>query len=181
LKKIIFLDVEADSLTPTVIHCVCGLIDGKEFWTAHPEELQEYIKGGNIIVGHNILGYDKPVLERLWNIDFEGCFLVDTLVMSRIAEPCREGGHSLRNWGEYLRMPKAVHEDFEEFSEEMLAYCQQDVRLTKAVYDRLLLDLEDFSDESIQLEHEVQRIILDQMDSGWLLDQEKTRMTLRKK
>lgn len=178
MKKIIFLDVEADSLTPTVIHCVCGLIDGKEFWTAHPKELQEYIKGGNIIVGHNILGYDKPVLERLWNIDFEGCFLVDTLVMSRIAEPCREGGHSLRNWGEYLRMPKAVHEDFEEFSEEMLAYCQQDVRLTKAVYDRLLLDLEDFSDESIQLEHEVQRIILDQMDSGWLLDQEKTFMLL---
>ena len=168
--KYIFLDAETDGLDPTVIHCVCCRCDGKEFWTSHPQELQEYIEG-NAIVGHNIIGYDKPVLEKLWGTDFSSCKIVDTLVMSRLADPCRDGGHSLRNWGEYLRMPKGDQKEFDTFTPEMLEYCQQDVKITEEVFKRLSLDLEDFSELSLDLEHDVQRLISHQIKHGWMIDE----------
>jgi DNA polymerase-1 len=44
-------------------------------------------------------------------------------------------------------------------------------RVTEAVYKRLQVELDGFSQDSIDLEHEVQWIIQEQERNGWLLDQ----------
>jgi DNA polymerase I-like protein with 3'-5' exonuclease and polymerase domains len=123
-------------------------------------------------IGHNILGYDIPVLEKLWDISFAGHKLTDTLVMSRLAEPSRQGGHSLESWGDRLGCPKGEHSDWLNFSQDMVEYCKQDVRVNELVYKRLLRDLDGFRADSLVLEGQVQRIISKQIENGWVLDQE---------
>jgi DNA polymerase I-like protein with 3'-5' exonuclease and polymerase domains len=52
----------------------------------------------------------------------------------------------------------------------MVEYCIQDVRVTAQAYHKLKLELRKFSQESIDLEHEVQWIVQEQIANGWLLD-----------
>jgi len=178
MKQIVF-DIEANGLDPDTVWCVIAYErEAKEYiewsgdtlpnfkdWIAEQEELE--------VIGHNIIGYDIPVLEKLLNVDFSNCKVTDTLVMSRLAEPSRLGGHGLENWGQLLHQPKGEHSDWLNFSQDMVEYCQQDVRVNELVYQRLLRDLNGFGTESLVLEGQVQRIISKQIKNGWLLDQEK--------
>ena len=176
MKQIVF-DIEANGLNPDTVWCIIAYErEAKEYiewsgddlhcfkdWIAEQEELE--------VIGHNIIGYDIPVLEKLLNVDFSKCKITDTLVMSRLAEPSRLGGHSLENWGQLLHQPKGEHSDWLNFSQDMVEYCQQDVRVNELVYQRLLRDLRDFGTESVMLEGQVQRIISKQIENGWLLNQ----------
>ena len=94
--------------------------------------------------------------------------------MSRLANPSREGGHSLENWGKTLGQHKGDFNDFTTYSKEMVEYCKQDVAVNERVYSALLDELAGFRSECIVLEHKVQEIISGQIKNGWLLDQEKT-------
>ena len=80
----------------------------------------------------------------------------------------------MENWGQLLNQPKGEHSDWDNFSQDMVEYCQQDVRVNELVYHRLFLDLANFGNQSIVLEGEVQRIISKQIKNGWVLDQEKS-------
>ena len=179
MKQIVF-DIEANGLKPTKVWVIVAKeLDTSETHTFSGDTLlsfNDYIAGlGECeIIGHNIIDYDIPVLEQLLDTDFSKCKVTDTLVMSRLANPSREGGHSLRNWGEkYLNQAKGEHNDWDTFSQDMVDYCEQDVNVNVLVYKRLLLDLADFGAESISLEHQVQSIVSQQIKTGWLLDQEK--------
>ena len=176
----IVFDIEANGLQPTKVWVIVATeLSTSETHTFSGDTLlafNDYIAGlGECeIIGHNIIGYDIPVLEQLLGTDFSKCKVTDTLVMSRLANPSREGGHSLRNWGEkYLNQPKGEHNDWDNFSQDMVDYCEQDVNVNVLVYKRLLLDLADFGAESISLEHQVQSIISKQIKTGWTIDQEK--------
>tara|TARA_B110000503_G_scaffold11940_1_gene16080 strand:- start:5381 stop:7111 length:1731 start_codon:yes stop_codon:yes gene_type:complete len=174
------LDIEANGLTPDTVWCiVVREIGHNDSLTWSGDRLPEFITWLQLqdeceLIGHNLIGYDIPVLERLMNVDFSKCKITDTLVMSRLANPSREGGHSLDNWGTILNCPKGDHNVWDVFSFDMLEYCIQDVRVNALVYERLLLQLKDFKPESIDLEHQVQNIISKQIKTGWLLDQEKS-------
>ena len=174
------LDIEANGLTPDTVWCiVVREIGHDDSLTWSGDRLPEFITWLQLqdeceLIGHNLIGYDIPVLERLMNVDFSKCKITDTLVMSRLANPSREGGHSLDNWGTILNCPKGDHNVWDVFSFDMLEYCIQDVRVNALVYERLLLQLKDFKPESIDLEHQVQNIISKQIKTGWLLDQEKS-------
>jgi hypothetical protein len=143
------------------------------------QDFNAYIKDAEVI-GHNIIGYDVPVLERLLGTDFSSCKITDTLVLSRLTEPSREGGHSLDNWGQQLGFPKGEHSDWNTFSQDMVDYCKQDVLVNVKVYNALRGVLAGFGSESISLEHQVQSIITKQTDNGWLLDQEHAFVLLAK-
>jgi DNA polymerase I-like protein with 3'-5' exonuclease and polymerase domains len=52
----------------------------------------------------------------------------------------------------------------------MVDYCVQDVHVTAKAYNKLKLELRKFKQESIDLEHEVQWIMQEQIRNGWLLD-----------
>ena len=178
MKQIVF-DIEANGLNPDKVWCIIAYERGaKEYITWSGDDLvcfKDWIKeqGELEVIGHNIIGYDIPVLEQLLNVDFSKCKVTDTLVMSRLAQPSREGGHSLENWGQLLGFPKGEHNDWDNFSQDMVEYCQQDVRVNELVYQRLLRDLDGFGTESLMLEGQVQGIISKQIKNGWLLDQEK--------
>jgi DNA polymerase I len=176
--KIVF-DIEANGYTPDKLWCVVAYaLETKEYFKFHGRYLSEFNAWLQSledceVIGHNIIGYDIPVLENLLGTDFSKCKITDTLVLSRLANPSREGGHSLENWGEILGESKGEFDAFDYYSDEMLVYCTQDVKLNELVYHRVLQELREFSTESIELEHQVQSIICKQIDKGWLLDQGK--------
>tara|TARA_R110000787_G_scaffold35380_1_gene90916 strand:+ start:4164 stop:5894 length:1731 start_codon:yes stop_codon:yes gene_type:complete len=141
---------------------------------AERKQIQEYINGFDIIIGHNITGFDQPVLEEHLGISFDNVEIEDTLVMSRLYDPQLDGGHSLRAWGERLKFPKSDHDDWTRLSEEMIKYCNIDVEVTAKLYTKLTELLSRFPGESVELEHKVQQIISKQERTGWLLDIEKS-------
>lgn len=174
----IVLDIECDSLNPTTIWCVVAQELGQQkqevFFEA--QEFQTYIhsKAGATLYAHNGISYDFPVLERLWNIELSDCNLRDTLVLSRLANPSRDGGHSLESWGETLGFPKGEHEDWSRFSPEMLEYCSQDVRVTARALVVIKRELGDsINSYAVELEHQIAAIIDQQIKNGWLLDERK--------
>ena len=167
----IYLDLEANGLTPDVIWCVVTSENGVSTVHTTPDTLSEALRGSVSVVGHNLIGYDMPVLERLWGITVAPERVLDTLVLSRLYEPSKSGGHSLRNWGECLGFPKGDHTDWSQLSQEMIDYCIRDVEVTEAVHQKLMQEMTCFSPNCIELEHKVQASVQQQEINGWTLDQ----------
>ena len=127
-------------------------------------------------IGHNIINYDLPLLKKIFNwTPNEHSKITDTLVMSRLANPDRPKpsgytgkgrSHSLEAWGYRIGKGKPDHEDWSVFSSDMLRRCRQDVEINYLVDHSVSRELEDFSDESIQLEHEIAKIITKQEHYG---------------
>ena len=131
---------------------------------------EEFIKQTDEVIGHNIIGFDIPVINKIFGYDlFKHCKITDTLILSRLLSPMIEGGHSLKNWGIKLGQNKIAFEQFDFFSEEMLTYCRNDVDLTQKLYKFLIKRTEDFG-ESIELEHDVAKIIQKQHERGFKID-----------
>jgi DNA polymerase I len=168
---LIYLDLEANGLTPDVIWCVVTSENGVSTVHTTPDTLSEALRGSVSVVGHNLIGYDMPVLERLWGITVAPERVLDTLVLSRLYEPSKSGGHSLRNWGECLGFPKGDHTDWSQLSQEMIDYCIRDVEVTEAVHQNLMQNMTCFSPNCIELEHKVQASVQQQEINGWTLDQ----------
>ena len=165
LYKPMFLDIETNGLNPDTIWVAVTMQDSVVQEHYDRGSLAQALQGDFPVVGHNLIGFDIPVLEKLWGISVDKRRVQDTLVMSRLANPQREGGHRLAVWG-----GKGDHDDWSCLSKDMVDYCVQDVRVTAKAYSKLKLELRDFNQESIDLEHEVQWIIQEQVRNGWLLD-----------
>ena len=176
-NRLIF-DIETNGLAPTKVWCIVTEdIDSGVILTYVEGQWQLFndtIAQAEEVIGHNILGYDIPVCERLLGTDFSGPKVTDTLVMSRLANPQREG-HSLGAWGATLGFPKGNYSDWTQFTPEMLEYCKQDVAVNREVYKALTKELTDFASSSVELEHDVAKIIQQQVTNGWLLDRPKAR------
>lgn len=168
----IYLDLEANGLDPDTIWCVVTRENGVSQVHTNRSTLCDALAGSVSVCGHNLIGYDLPVLERLWGISVAPERVVDTLVLSRLYDPSKSGGHSLRNWGNELGFPKGDHDDWSRLSPEMIDYCIRDVEVTQAVHESLMRSMADFSDESITLEHKVAYCITQQERNGWVLDQQ---------
>ena len=168
----IYLDLESDGLNPTRIWCVVTRENGVNQVHTSPETLSEALRSSVSVVGHNLIGYDLPVLNRLWGLSVASERIIDTLVLSRLADPSKSGGHSLRNWGNELGFPKGDHNDWTCLSADMIKYCIRDVELTEAVHQKLTKDMECFSKASLDLEHQVQFITNQQEKNGWTLNQQ---------
>ena len=167
----IYLDLEADGLNPTRIWCVVTRENGVNTVHKDPGSLRRALEGSVSVVGHNLIGYDLPVLERLWGVSVAPERIVDTLVLSRLYDPSRPGGHSLKVWGELLGFPKGDHDDWSCLSTAMIEYCERDTEVTEAVHKQLVKDMAGFDQRSIDLEHKVQYAVQQQERNGWVLDQ----------
>ena len=170
--KLIF-DIETDGLKPTIIWVICAIKDGKEVTIEMPTKaaIEQLLEGVTEVIGHNIIAYDIPAVEKLLGVSFNNIKITDTLVLSRLYNPSLEGGHSLGKWGERLKFPKGDYNDWSALTSDMVEYCRQDCRVTERVYELLVDKLVQFGSESIDLEHDVQSSIVKQIDNGWLLDQ----------
>ena len=169
-NKVVF-DIET-TMTADKIWCiVCK--HGDTYYQFKEDRLHrfaELIKQTDEVIGHNIIGFDIPVVNTIFGYDvFKNCKVTDTLVLSRLLNPMIEGGHSLKNWGTKLGQNKIHFEQFDFFSEDMLTYCRNDVELTERLYKFLIKKTEDFG-MSIELEHKVAQIIQKQHERGFKIN-----------
>jgi DNA polymerase-1 len=152
------------------------------------------------ICGHNIIGFDIPALQKVYPWFKPKGLIRDTLLMSQLIYTdlterdfkfIRKstkftkqliGRHSLEAWGirlgkwkgDYAKVMKEQGRDpWAAWNQEMDDYCDQDVEVTVELLNLLLS--KGFSEESIQLEHDVAPIIRRQEQYGFLFNQEKAR------
>lgn len=172
-------DIEANGLQPTEIFCLVAMdTETGKVYEYGPDQIDkgvELLQNADKLIGHNIIGYDIPVIKNLKGVDLDdgSIKIVDTLVLSRLFNPTREGGHGLEGWGYRLRHRKIEYDNFEYYTPEMLKYCVQDVSLNYKVYRHLSrTESVGFSSQAIKLEHDVYRILNAQRDRGFKLDQQ---------
>ena len=171
MKDLVFLDIET-TMCHQKIHLVVTSANGVIKCHREPRSLKKEI-WGKILVAHNGIAFDFPVLNKVWGLKIKLHQVLDTLVLSRLLNPMRTK-HSLAAWGEDLGFPKTEFNQFDQYSEEMRQYCINDVKVLERVYNQLLKEKEShgFDEESIQLEHEVCSVISKQVSRGFKLDVE---------
>ena len=182
----LFLDIETpifiNGILPNKIWCLVTICDkgNTVHYTADDiHKFQNVAINYSEFIGHNIIGFDAPVIKKVLGVDlFKIGKVTDTIILSRLFNPVREGGHSLKAFGLKFGYKKFDFDDFTKFSQEMLRYCIRDVKLLIQVYTLLNRQGINFSKESIELEHEVAKIIEQQVSNGFLLDQEKAHLLL---
>ena len=114
----------------------------------------QYLEQAKVIVGHNIIGYDLPVISKLYPFFSPSGVIIDTLLLSRLYHPRlmlldKErnwphmplqlyGRHSLEAYGYRLGEYKGEYgktTDWKAWSQELEDYCKQDVAVTKKLCD----------------------------------------------
>ena len=175
-------DIETDDLKATKLWCIVAQdLDSNEIYRFAPHQIEsglELLKSADKLIGHNIIGFDIPSIKKLTGVDLTNKKLVDTLVLSRLFNPVREGGHSLEMWGYKLNYNKIDFEDYSCYSKEMMQYCVRDVQLNTQVYHRLVQESKGFSKESVQLEQGSSLILKEQEQNGFEFDQPKAEKLL---
>ena len=174
------IDIETNLKHNTIWCCSTYNLDTKEVktWTS-AQDFNKFIQQAKLIIAHNGISFDYPVLNRVWKTSIRLSQVRDTLVMSRLSSPSREGGHSLANLAKLVNRTKKEYEDFEGgLTDEMIEYCQEDVTICGELYLYLTQELRGFSEQSIELEHRVQAIIAKQEKHGFKLDTVKAQCLL---
>ena len=168
------LDIETNALDATTIWCVVlKKLNKPEFITATSSRDLSFLTSDDVFITHNGVEFDIPVLNRVWKTGIKITQVFDTLILSRLFSPNREGGHALRSWGKRLAFEKKDFDNYETFSKDMIEYCRRDVELTEKVYNYLSLQGSNFSGKSIRLEHKIAHIIHMQRKRGFYLNREK--------
>ena len=168
-----YLDIET-TLDHSTIWCAVTKVKNDIQVHTTPDTLKKVLHDAQKIVGHNLIGFDCHVLDSVWGVRIPRHSVLDTLYLSRLYKPSQEGGHSLRNWGEILGgAGKIAFEDYDGgLTDEMVEYCIADVELTERVHQWLALQIrkEGFSQQSVELEHNVGWIVTEQERNGFKLD-----------
>lgn len=161
--KLIF-DCETDGLYDNVlcIHCL-ALYDLDEDKTyvfndqgTHDPIVRgiQFLEDAEYLIGHNIIGYDIPVIKKLYPWFEPSGHVIDTLVLSHLfhADQLKQdainkpknmpaqlqGRHSLESYGYRLGEYKggfAKTTDWKEWSEDMEQYMVQDVNVTRKLWN----------------------------------------------
>ena len=110
-------DIETDGLDATKIHVFSWMDDeGVVQSTNDPEVMRQLVTGANTLVGHNIIRFDLPVLERLVGAKPTGT-IIDTLPLSWYLFP-QHIRHGLDDWGKRLGIAKPAIEDWDSLTYE---------------------------------------------------------------
>ena len=142
----IIFDVESNGLLEeaTKIHCLSFVDTNAEapyddtVITYHDyDDMRRLLTEANHLVGHNIIRYDIPLLEKLLDIKIDAR-LYDTLPMSWVINPTR-GKHGLDSFFPDFGIKKPKIDDWENLSREDYAHrCETDVQITYALWNNLL-------------------------------------------
>jgi DNA polymerase I-like protein with 3'-5' exonuclease and polymerase domains len=169
------LDIETNLAHDTIWLCVAKRGNHTHKFTK-PDGLQKWIDDADYVCAHNLIGFDAPVLRKVWGITIPVNKALDTLVMSRLLNPVVEGGHSLKAWGKRLGFDK-MDFDTEDFdgglTPEMIEYCIRDVDVLEMLHKHLVKEFSSWSfpEQSLELEHRVAMYMAQQERNGYMLDQ----------
>ena len=140
-RVIAFVDIETDSLDATKIYvcCVKRTTDKQVQVYTDPDKFKKETTDIDKFIGHNIIDFDAPILDKLWGTNLTIDKLYDTLVLSQILSPQREGGNSLKAWGVRLGFDKLSFDIFDKFSEDYpkpkTVYLQTNYRSAGGIVD----------------------------------------------
>lgn len=131
------------------------------------------------LIIHNGIGYDFPLMRKLWKYEYTGR-KIDTLIISRMHHPDRPrpkgmqgkaGPHSVEAWGYRLGRGKPEHEDWTQFSEEMLHRCSEDVEIQHLITLALHNEGKEYNwQDAYNLTFKLFEILQLQEEYGWLAD-----------
>lgn len=188
------VDLEANGFLETVDKIWCMVAKDIDTKTVHkfgPDDLNKmigFLDKCTVVIGHNFLGYDTPLLSKILGYQFrEDVFIIDTYILSQMLEPDRKkhpkttgkkGAHSLENIGNYLKRHKPEHEDWSQYSPEMLHRCSEDVEINYLEFVRLNHKAQLFTPNSrwikpYKIEAAFQKVINKQVSKGILVNKPK--------
>jgi DNA polymerase-1 len=193
-KKYLVFDIETNGFYNEVTKIFCIVIHDvntgqvASYGPNNIDDALQHLASGDVLIGHNIIFYDVPVLEKLRPdaVDFSTKELIDTLVCTRLLWPKEKlqeidlidyphvpsklvGSSSLDAFGHRFKNYKLAFHEFDSFSEDMLIYCEQDVGVTVQLY-KLLCDQASLQEPAVRLEHDLARCIEKQIRSGFPFD-----------
>ena len=191
-EKWYVVDLETDNLYDKVtkIHClVLYDVQRKQTFTYGPDDIAsglEHLARAHVLIGHNILFYDLPVIRKLYPFyTFKAARVIDTLICTRLIWPKEKlyeldeeqytevpkglrGSASLKAWGYRLADYKIDFKDFSEYSEAMAEYCRQDVAVTTKLFEKV--QSQNYSEPALKLEHDFAGCIEAQVRTGFPFD-----------
>ena len=170
--KLVF-DIETNGLLNDVTKIFCIVaedIETNKVYSFKPEEVEEGIdllSKATLLIGHNIQGFDIPVIEKIYNTEIKA-EVYDTLIVSRLIYtnlfdldlkankiPSRLfGKHSLESWGYRLGQQKGEYlniNGWDTWTPEMQEYCENDNKITLALYK--YFKQQNYSSQAVELEH----------------------------
>ena len=167
----IIFDLEANGLltNATRIHCIVLNYVEQNYTDSYNDESPgkgmsspvvravQHIQMADYIIGHNILGYDLPLIKSIYPFFDPTGIIIDTLLLSRLYHPNLlsidktrawphmplqlYGRHSLESYGYRLGEYKgnfSQSTDWQKWSQEMEDYCVQDVKVTTKLWNHFL-------------------------------------------
>lgn len=198
------------------IHClVIRDAETGEVWSLHGSSIDTGIAmlmSADVVVGHNIIAFDLPAINKIypWFSLKPGAIIHDTMILGRLfwpdikfnddsrrerdrhfaLPPKLRGSYKLEAFGYRLGILKSEYDGgWEQWSQTMQHYCEQDVEVTRVLYEKALVrwgNLPDwmaarsvaipgnytpYSDECILLEHRVQEIVSRQVRYGFAFNE----------
>lgn len=180
-------DVETNALKSrnvTKIHCCAFSTDDGVVLSKDSKEWLEILENADVLVGHNIIQYDIPAIQKVYPKFKPKGKLVDTLILCRMLYPNifdtdlkkkwngmpiqLYGRHSLEAYGYRLGHSKqhADLKDFSELTEELAERCVCDVELNVKLWHRLQPKADSIPC-AVDLEMRFAQLIRLQEDSGF--------------
>ena len=171
----LLFDIESTGLlrVGSTIHCIVmrdmDTVEEAQVFDYKPERAViqgvKKLEKADVLIGHNIINYDVPLLKEQFPAFAPRGEMLDTLVLSRLFYPHiadRDferrpqgmpqrlyGRHSLEAWGHRLKCFKGDYSSsgagWETYSMEMLDYCIQDTLVTVKLYELLKRRMSDDS------------------------------------
>jgi len=173
--------------------------EGIEYTHYQLDEFPDYIASLDLdkVVGHNTINFDHLSCKLYFDMEYSvghsledvdtwhgQCIdIVDTMILSKVLNPDRFGGHSLDNIAKMAKQDmklgfrKGIRQEdrFKTFAADMLYYNIFDVKANTSIYNYLLWEkgLEDWNWEpAICLENKVAEIVTRSSHRGFNFDKE---------
>ena len=179
--KMTVFDIETDGLLEeaTKIHVLSWMDENGVVQYTHDQFMMALLlTQAETLVGHNIIRFDIPVVEKLLGIKVKAK-LVDTLALSWYLNHDRLR-HGLEGYGEDYGIPKPQIKDWNNLTPEEYAHrCNEDVKINARLYKDLSNQLEWLYPDQMERESFVQYLSFkmdcarEQEALGWKLDVEK--------
>ncbi len=188
--KYTYVDLETDGLLKQltkihVIGCLCLVtkkirqftkdgVFGTETFEDFKRDLLPRVEKW---VAHNGISFDFPILTRFFGVPFnEKNILIDTLVLSRLVDFRRPGGHSLKNLAKLAGSHKGDYTGgWEEINEDMVVYNKQDLVSGDAVLSFLRKEYRAPSLKILTFENEMQLFCNEITNNGFYFDIDKAK------
>ena len=188
-------DIETDGFDATTVWCLVAhnLDTGTTYkFSDYDDSLPgmddgcAVLNNAEVLIGHNIIGFDNLVMEKLYGLKLNEKKVYDTWVMSQVLQYKRPHKHGLKGWGEHLSNSKISFDDWEGYSKEMLRYCVQDVMLNVDVFNQLMEEYKKIASkrpaikEGLLVEHDTAKFNARVKTRGWNFDTLKAKDNLKR-